>query len=91
MGNYQIERQVELLEDARSIIIQHSQLLDNAMTMFRSGVNSLEQDDLNHDYMDFLEGFLAEYSSKLKSLRDTIDEEYIPALNRKIRHLEERD
>jgi hypothetical protein len=91
MANNHIERQIELLRDAKAMFIQHSQIMDNTLQLFNSGVRSLEQDELNHDYMDFLEEFLKEYSGKLKSMRETIDDEYLPAVERKIRYLEERE
>ncbi len=91
MANNHIERQVELLQDAKALFVQHAQIMENTMQEFNSGVRSLEQDELNHDYMEFLEEFLTEYSGKLKSMRETIDDDYLPAVERKIRYLEERD
>ncbi len=91
MANNHIERQIELLRDAKALFAQHAEIMENTMREFNSGVRSLEQDELNHDYMEFLEEFLTEYSGKLKSMRENIEDDYLPALERKIRYLEERE
>ena len=91
MANYQIEGQVELLRDAKSLFSQHAEKVQELMDQFNSGVRALEQEELNHDYMDFLEEFLADYIVKMRTIRETIEDEYLPQLDRKIRSLEERE
>lgn len=88
---YEIERQVELLGEAKATFVSHSQQLENLLSTFNSALKSFEMDNLNHDYQEFLEEFNSEYSGKLKKMRDVIDSEYIPAIQRKINYLEDRE
>jgi len=91
MANNHIERQIELLRDAKSLFNDHAEKVEELRGNFSSRVMQLEQDELNHDYMKFLEEFLGDYMAKLSTIRETIEDEYVPALERKIRHLEERE
>jgi len=91
MANYQIENQIELLRNAKSLFSEHAEKVQELTELFNARVRMLEQDELNHDYMDFIEEFLRDYVVKLKSIRETIEDEYLPQLERKIRHLEERE
>lgn len=90
MAGYQLERQIDLLSEAKKLFSEHSELIQALMENFNKSVTSLEQDDLNHDYVTFIEQFLLEYTGRLKSIRVTIDDEYLPQIERKKRHLEER-
>lgn len=87
---HQIEHQIELLKDAKSLFAQQSEKIQELMDHFNHGVMALEQDDLNHDYVDFLNEFLADYLVKLKTMAEVIEEEYMPQMERKIRSLEDR-
>ena len=58
--------------------------------MFNSAIKSFEQDDLNHDYQEFLNEFNGEYNNKLKYLVRDIEDEYIPAIIKKLEYLEDR-
>lgn len=89
--NNQIERQIDLLREVKAVFSQHSQIMDSTIQGFNTAIHSFEQDDLNHDYMDFIEEFFDEYKEKLMSISETIEDEYLPALERKIRYLEERE
>lgn len=91
MANNQIERQIELLQDAKTLFTQHAELVEEIRLNFAGSVRGLEQNELNQDYMDFLEEFLGDYMIKLGAIRETIEDEYLPALIRKIRYLEERE
>jgi hypothetical protein len=88
--SHQIENQIELLKQAKSLFSDHAEKIEELTQNFNAAVRGLEQDELNHDYMDFLEEFLADYVTKLKTIRETIEEEYMPLLNRKIQYLEDR-
>ena len=90
MANSQIELQIELLERAKLLFSKHSEHLEAVVSNFNQEVRALEQEDLNHDYLMYMEECFAEYSSQLKTVRENIDDEYIPAIIRKIRSLEER-
>lgn len=87
---HRIEQQIELLEQAESLFAEHAEKVQELTDHFSAGVRALEQDELNHDYMDLLEEFLSDYIIKLKTIRETIEDEYLPKLQRKIIHLEER-
>jgi hypothetical protein len=87
---HQIENQIELLRQAKSLFSDHAEKIEELTQNFNAAVRGLEQDQLNHDYMDFLEEFLSDYVVKLKTIRETIEEEYMPLLNRKIQYLEDR-
>jgi hypothetical protein len=89
--SYQIEYQIELLGKAKALFVEHAEKVQELTDHFNAGVRALEQEDLNHDYMDFLEEFLSDYIIKLKTIRETIEDEYLPHLQRKINYLEERE
>lgn len=91
MANNHIERQIDLLTNAKNLFSQHAEKVEDLRLTFASGVRHLEQDELNQDYMEFLEEFLADYLVKLATIRETIEDEYLPAVERKIRYLEERE
>ena len=87
---HQIENQIDLLKDAKHLFSEHAEKVQDLTNHFSAGVRGLEQDELNHDYMDFLEEFLGDYILKLNAIRETIEDEYVLALNRKIQYLEDR-
>lgn len=91
MANNHIERQIELLNNAKNLFNQHAEKVEDLRANFASSVRGLEQDELNQDYMEFLEEFLGDYMVKLGTIRETIEDEYVPAVVRKIRSLEERE
>lgn len=87
---HQIERQIDLLKDAKHLFLEHAGKVQDLTNDFNARVRSLEQDELNHDYMDFLEDFLGAYITHLNTIRETIEEDYVPALSKKIHYLEDR-
>ncbi|MEY4934528.1 MAG: hypothetical protein RIS64_887 [Bacteroidota bacterium] len=91
MANNHIERQIELLNNAKNLFSEYAEKVEDLRTSFASRVRGLEQDELNQDYMEFLEDFLGDYLIKLGAIRETIEDEYLPAVGRKIRYLEERE
>ena len=86
----QIERQIELLTDAKNIIIQHTQQLENLYEMFNNAIISLETDELNHDYVEYLHEIQSEYNRNLKGIIQEFELTVIPTLENKIKYLDER-
>lgn len=85
-----IEGQIELLEKARHVFLQHSQEMTNLQEQLNNQIRGLEQDELNHDYLDFVEEFQLIYNAKLRDLCQQIHDEIVPQIIRKIQHLEDR-
>jgi hypothetical protein len=90
MAAHRIEEQIEMLAKAKSFLQQHAESLDEQVKDMRSQIRSLEQDELNHDYLDFLEEFQTLYTSKLTAITEEIEGAYIPSIQRKMQHLEDR-
>ena len=84
------EGKKELLEKAKSVFMQHSQEMISLQERLNSEVRGLEQDEINHDYLGFIEEFQQVYNAKLRDLNNQIDDEIIPQINRKIQYLEDR-
>lgn len=89
--NQHIERQIELLGDAKNIFVQHSQELENLFQMLNNAIISLESDELNYDYVEYLHDCQVEYNAKIKSLIDLIETDFIIEIQQKIQYLEERE
>jgi hypothetical protein len=88
--NSQIEAQIEMLQKAVQFLAQHGESLNEQVMSMQGQVQNLGEEDLNHDYMEYLEEFQETYASKILAIIQEIDDQYIPDIQRKIQYLEER-
>lgn len=85
-----IEGQIELLDAAKSRYQALSESIVELIAEAKRIVASLSDDELNHDYVTYLQEFNEALLPALFRATEQIDDDLQAALSSKIRYLEER-
>lgn len=89
--SYRLEQQVELLNDAKRGYQGLSERIQELIAESKRIVANLADNELNHDFVEYLEEFNSTLAPAMAHAVEQIDEHLQGNLSSKIRYLEERE